>query len=185
LTLAFIAMLGFPLDTGPGQPGIDGLIALVNKIRDQVDFIVVSLHWGFEYEPQPHPRQIEDAHRLIHAGVDLILGHHPHVIQGIERYRGKYILYSLGNFLFDQHDEEGKESYLFGCTLGEDGLLSPHILPIEIIGYQSQLATGEKAEYIVDRIRLTTDEGTITFQENNGKYYLKEGNRTSSSISTH
>ena len=193
LTLAFFAVLGYPMEgvsgspdlPGPSQTGIDELISLVKTIRDQVDFIVVSFHWGIEYETQPRPQQIKDAHRLIESGTDLIIGHHPHVIQGIEKYQGKYVLYSLGNFLFDQHDDVGKQSFLFGCTFSDEGVLFPHIIPIDIVHYQSRIATGERADLIVNKIPLIVDEGTMSFREENGWYYLEEENGQVTSMSTH
>ncbi len=65
-------------------------------------FVIVSMHAGDEYHRRPDRRQIEFAHAAIDAGADLVIGHHPHVIESAERYHGKYIFYSLGNFIFDQ-----------------------------------------------------------------------------------
>ena len=69
------------------------------------EIISVSLHWGTEYQYHPGNNQIELAHELIDAGADVIVGHHPHVLQGIECYDGKYIAYSLGNFSFGGNDD--------------------------------------------------------------------------------
>jgi poly-gamma-glutamate synthesis protein (capsule biosynthesis protein) len=66
------------------------------------DVKVISLHRGAEYHLTPNQRQENIAHTLIDNGADLILGGHSHVPGKIERYRGKYIFYSLGNFIFDQ-----------------------------------------------------------------------------------
>lgn len=140
-----------------------------------MDFIIVSLHWGLEYEAPPHPHQIETAHRLIDNGVDLIIGHHPHVIQGIEKYRGKYIFYSLGNFLFDQYGDQEKESIIFSCDLGKEGLQFPYIIPIEIADYQVKIASEEKAEKFITKIHLVSDEGKIFLQKNDEKYFIKTG----------
>jgi len=65
-----------------------------------VDFIVVVMHWGTEKEHKPNSQQKAMARELIDAGADLIVGHHPHVLQPVEQYKGKYIAYSLGNFVF-------------------------------------------------------------------------------------
>jgi poly-gamma-glutamate synthesis protein (capsule biosynthesis protein) len=67
------------------------------------DILVVNIHWGEEYEADPNNRQKEMAHLLIDAGADVIIGHHPHVVQTIETYKNKPIFYSLGNFIFDQY----------------------------------------------------------------------------------
>jgi poly-gamma-glutamate synthesis protein (capsule biosynthesis protein) len=60
-------------------------------------------HWGTEYALTPNKKQVRLAHEWIDAGVDVIIGHHPHVIQSVEVYKDKYIFYSLGNFIFDQY----------------------------------------------------------------------------------
>lgn len=70
----------------------------VEKLKKEVDIVCVSLHWGHEFYLYPSYEQIKLAHRLVDAGADYIIGHHPHVIQGIERYKGSLIIYSLGNF---------------------------------------------------------------------------------------
>ncbi len=73
----------------------------VHAARPQVDVLVVYNHWGIEDRVAPLPQQRELAHRLINAGVDLVVGSHAHVVQPLERYRGKLIAYGLGNFVFD------------------------------------------------------------------------------------
>ena len=70
--------------------------------EDSTAVIVVSLHWGQEHTMEPTPMQRRVAHRLIDAGADALVCHHTHTLQTIERYCGKYIYYSLGNFIFDQ-----------------------------------------------------------------------------------
>ncbi|HLD18072.1 MAG TPA: AmmeMemoRadiSam system protein B [Patescibacteria group bacterium] len=74
------------------------------------DLLIVSFHWGNEYEHFPIQRQKDLAHRAIDAGADLVIGHHPHVLQGMEKYKDGLILYSLGNFIFDQIGEDENES---------------------------------------------------------------------------
>lgn len=68
--------------------------------------IVVSIHWGNEDFPIPDPENVKIAHKIIDAGASLVIGHHPHIIQPIENYNGKWIFYSLGNFLFPPIDFE-------------------------------------------------------------------------------
>lgn len=64
------------------------------------ELIILSIHWGIEKATQPNSEQINAAHRAIDCGADLVIGTHPHVLQGFEKYKGKYICYSLGNFSF-------------------------------------------------------------------------------------
>jgi poly-gamma-glutamate synthesis protein (capsule biosynthesis protein) len=81
------------------------LEALKRRIEaeDQDAFIVVFAHWGDEYHTEPNLAQQDVAHALVDAGADLVVGAHPHVIQTKEQYHGKWIYYSLGNFVFDQY----------------------------------------------------------------------------------
>lgn len=80
---------------------LDGeLLQKVEQAKEDNDFVCVSLHWGHEYYQYPSIYQVNLAHALVDAGGSIIIGHHPHVIQGIEQYRGSLILYSLGNFFF-------------------------------------------------------------------------------------
>ncbi len=75
-------------------------LADVAELRPQTDCLIVSLHWGYEYTEWPSPEQQRLARRLVDAGANMIIGHHPHVVQGIEEYHGGLIAYSLGNFRF-------------------------------------------------------------------------------------
>lgn len=112
------------------RPGVaplkEGLISRsIDQLRKQVDILIVNLHWGYEYEQYPLPLHRQLAHRLIEHGADLIIGHHPHIVQPFEVYQEKPIYYSLGNFYFGSlrqryasvvTDEETK--YLSGYGLG-------------------------------------------------------------------
>lgn len=80
----------------------------IEKLKTQSDIICISLHWGYEYYQYPSPEQVELAHQIIDAGAHIVIGHHPHIIQGFERYKHGIIFYSLGNFFFpDFHDKSG------------------------------------------------------------------------------
>lgn len=83
---------------------LDLLSRDIASLKGRADIVVVSLHWGIEDWAYPTPDQVEKAHRIIDMGAHLVIGHHPHVLQGVERYRHGYIAYSLGNFLFSDLD---------------------------------------------------------------------------------
>jgi poly-gamma-glutamate synthesis protein (capsule biosynthesis protein) len=117
---------------GPAFPDTTVLSGELARLRKAVDFMIVSFHWGTEYVPRPGNEQVALARFCIDHGADLILGHHPHVLQSIEKYRGKFILYSLGNFVFDQHKPVQRESMIFGCRFTERGVESPYIYPVEL-----------------------------------------------------
>lgn len=88
-------------------------VELIRSIRPNVDYLIVSIHWGIEYKNKPdYNLQIRPAHNFIDAGADFIIGHHPHVVQSFEIYNGKVIFYSLGNFIFDQYWSSGTQEEL-------------------------------------------------------------------------
>ena len=72
----------------------------VSEARANCDLLIVNMHWGWERQHQQCPAQVEWGRLAVEAGADLVIGHHPHVYQGIEKYKGRYIVYSLGNFCF-------------------------------------------------------------------------------------
>ena len=82
------------------------------KQENPESYVVVILHWGIEYQSSPTLNQRKGAHRLVRAGADAIIGHHPHVIQKEEYFNGKPIFYSLGNFVFDQRKPETSQSLI-------------------------------------------------------------------------
>lgn len=92
------------------KPGIllvadPNFLAIVTAAKAQVDVLIVSFHWGNEYSPA-NEGQERIAHAVIDAGADIIVGHHPHVMEKVEQYKDKLIYYSLGNFIFDQYFSE-------------------------------------------------------------------------------
>jgi poly-gamma-glutamate capsule biosynthesis protein CapA/YwtB (metallophosphatase superfamily) len=89
---------GFRNTLMPLREGI--AIEDVKRLKRSVDIVIVSLHWGYEYVEYPSPAQQSFARRIIREGALLVVGHHPHVVQGIEEYKGGLIAYSLGNFQF-------------------------------------------------------------------------------------
>ena len=76
------------------------MMFVVRKYARTADHLLVSLHWGIEYYTRPTPEQVQIGRALVDAGASLVVGHHPHIPQGMEVYRGGLICYSLGNFLF-------------------------------------------------------------------------------------
>jgi hypothetical protein len=94
-------------DNKPGATefNIKNIVSKIIKLRDSVNFIIVLPHWGTEFSFYPDPEQISKSHKIIDAGADAIVGHHPHVLQGWEIYKDKPIFYSIGSFLYDPMSE--------------------------------------------------------------------------------
>lgn len=112
----------------------------VKKLKEKVDVVIVSLHWCYEREKYPLPSQRKLAHKIINAGANLILGHHPHVLQGVEEYNGGFIVYSLGNFIFPDisykqynliQKPENKENLIFSCRISKNGIEGFEIIPVK------------------------------------------------------
>jgi poly-gamma-glutamate capsule biosynthesis protein CapA/YwtB (metallophosphatase superfamily) len=91
-----------PNHWGVAPLDIDRLTGQIRDLRAQVNHVIVSVHWGEERFFIPSPTQIDQAHALIDAGASMVLGHHPHVVQGLEMHGGSPILYSLGNIVADE-----------------------------------------------------------------------------------
>ena len=90
-----------PEEWGVAPLDVERLSDHIRELRTRVHHVIISLHWGEERFSIPSPAQIEQAHALVDAGASMILGHHPHVLQGLEHYCGTSIIYSLGNFIAD------------------------------------------------------------------------------------
>lgn len=93
-----IALVGINALNDAGAASIEEYISRARINGAQI--VILCIHWGIEKDEAPYDGQIEMAHRAVDAGADLVLGSHPHVLQGVEKYKGRYIIYSLGNFCF-------------------------------------------------------------------------------------
>lgn len=90
---------------------------LIANSKKEVDVLIVMVHWGTEYSPNPTDKQKSIADNLVNAGVDIVVGTHPHMIQEIDYISGKPVFYSLGNFIFDQPwSEETKKGLVVRLT---------------------------------------------------------------------
>ncbi|MCS7003527.1 MAG: CapA family protein, partial [Dehalococcoidia bacterium] len=157
------AFLGF---NGVGQPfDRDALRARIASARQSADVVVVQFHWGREEVlfPQPFggvapddPREI--GRLAIDAGADLVIGNHPHWVQGVEIYRDKLITYAHGNFLFDQHFSlETRESVIGRYVFYGNRLVAARFFPARIDDYtQPRPLSGADADAVLARMREST-----------------------------
>ena len=99
-------------------PTLENIKESIARVRNEVNVVVLLWHWGEEYQIKSHPREQALGRVLIDAGADIIIGHHPHVVQETEEYNDGYIAYSLGNFVFDQNfSEDTKHGLALKITL--------------------------------------------------------------------
>jgi poly-gamma-glutamate synthesis protein (capsule biosynthesis protein) len=126
----------------------------IKKIRNSVDLIILSVHWGDEFIDRPSPLQVMFAHKAIDSGANIILGHHPHVLQGIEKYHNGLIAYSLGNFIFDMSQESARKSMVLHVEVSKNGISNEKILPIYLKNdYRVDLLHDERANNLVSEIK--------------------------------
>ena len=143
----------------------DEMIANIKSVEEQgAQIVIVSFHWGLERENYPTENQVNLAHSAIDNGADLVLGHHPHVLEGIEVYNGKNIVYSLGNFCFGGNSNPAdKDTMIFQQTFTvENGELAAdnvtNIIPCSVSSesgynnYQPTPLEGDEAERVLGRI---------------------------------
>ena len=137
----------------------------IKDLRKQCDVLIVSFHWGSELKYVATDKQIAYAHKAVDLGADLVLGHHPHVVNGIEVYKGVNIVYSLGNFVFGgKADPKDKDTFIYQHTFTVQGGKivgnEPKVIPCKITSvkdessnnYQPIPVTGAKAEAILKKI---------------------------------
>lgn len=154
--IAFIGAVCFPLegyvylpntfDVGRWDAQLIG--AQIGKARQKADIVAVSLHWGIEFSHYPTATQIQMGHYCIDQGADLVVGHHPHVLQGMEIYKKKPIFYSLGNFIFDQRFGPTTESICAKITIVQKRIKRVEMIPILINGCAPERADKKTAAKI-------------------------------------
>ena len=138
----------------------------IREARDNgAQLVIVAFHWGNEGASEPDETQKTLAHLAVDCGADLVVGHHPHVLQGIELYNGKYIAYSLANFCFGGNtNPSDKDTMIFQQTfkVTQDGQITPgeiRVIPCSVSSesgrnnYQPTPASGTEQTRIMDRIR--------------------------------
>lgn len=144
----------------------------VADVAKRVDYVVVGFHWGFEYEHYPIGQQTSEAHAVIDAGADLVIGHHPHVLQGFETYRGALIAYSLGDLVFDHFSVETGQTVLVDAELTPTGVKATLIpayvsssgIPAVQHGASAQTILGLVKQYskpLGTYVRITGDTATV------------------------
>ena len=167
-----IGILGFSM-----VYGVFDLFQAQEKIRESVaqsDFVIVQVHWGKEYDHIFNSVQEYTAKALIDAGADLIIGHHPHVVQGMEIYKNKAIFYSLGNFIFDQYFSFDTQEELAVSLKIKDDIQEFNLFPLRSNSSQPNLMTKEETNKFFDRfISWSKINEDIKTQIKNNKIILR------------
>ncbi len=114
-------------------------VVVAQAAKDDQRFVIVSIHFGQEYQLQSNDFQRGLARGFIDRGADVVIGHHPHVVQDIERYNGRLVFYSLGNFIFDQYfSKDTQEGLAVGMELDDEEVIY-RLYPLESVRSQVKL----------------------------------------------
>ena len=181
-----IAFLGYsltqPIEFFAGQnrpgtaPGYEKLVtADITSARSQADYVIVSFHWGKEASGTVQAYQRTAAHKAIEAGADVIIGHHPHVLQGIEQYKKGIIFYSLGNFAFASKSTTADVSAMIRLRLN-DNHHEAEIVPLDVlhrrVGFQPHVLTGERGAAVIEKLNDLSEAFHTEIQGKDGRNTL-------------
>jgi poly-gamma-glutamate synthesis protein (capsule biosynthesis protein) len=127
-----IGILGYDLSNYSREnfdKRINEIYEIICSIEKGYDLLILSLHWGYEYSDSPTSYMIKSAELFFNAGIDLIYGHHPHILHGITFLEGKIFVPSLGNFIFDDERERNRFTGILNIELKETNDLNFKFLP--------------------------------------------------------
>lgn len=143
--------------SGTAYPEPELMPSYLAAWEELVDYTVVSFHWSAEKLENPKDYQIYFAHLAVDSGADLVLGHHPHVLQGLEIYKNRLIAYSLGNFAFGSYSPHSLDSIILKVYLSDEGLFYAHCIPINVdnreVEFQPQVVSGERKANIISKLQ--------------------------------
>lgn len=158
------AFLGFNAVGGSRPPIADAdssdITAQVSAAEKLADVVIVQFHWGREYTASPTADQRRLAHLAIDSGADLVLGHHPHWVQPVEIYSGIPIIYSLGNFIFDQYwSEPTRQGLVVRAAFQNRRLTDIRLIPVVIdLSGRPAVAPPSVSDAILSRLRAASVE---------------------------
>ena len=164
------------------EPGVvsarmnmDDACKRVREAKATHDIVIVAMHWGVEYEDYiTDYLQSEPAHQLVDAGADVIVGNHPHVMEGIEFYKGSLIAYAHGNCVFWQKYDHTHESILVDFDMTDNGVENVVVTPLyldDVYGIPD-FATGEQARMTLERLEEISEGMNTAFDIRDGKAYV-------------
>lgn len=154
--LAWLAFNMVPYPAGFGSLAADVTVPYAHAVtairaaRAAADAVIVLVHWGYEYQHRPDPAQQAAARAMLAAGADLVVGHHPHVVQPVVTgadagFPGGVVAYSLGNFVFDQQFDATRTGLALRAFFDRDGLRAVQVLPVQAGPHPSLLSLDDAA----------------------------------------
>lgn len=171
--------------TKPGSAwgNTEQILHSITEAKSKADLVIIAIHWGADYVPEVADWQRKLAHACIDAGAVAIVGHHPHMVLPVEVYKGKPILYSVGNFSFGSYNPKAKGAIFKLICNQTGGIEAIHIYPLNVnnteVFYQMQLLQGGAAERTINGIqKMSNPFGTrISFEDNIGVITLNNNTK--------
>ena len=121
----------------------------IASAKENADVLIAQMHSGYQFMPAPSEAVMQNARSAIDAGADIVICHHPHVVQGLEWYKGKLIVYSLGNFIFDQNFFATFNSLILRTVWDGTDLIAVRLLPTQLEAYRPVMMTDDGAEWVL------------------------------------
>jgi len=149
----------------------------ISSLRKNVDRVVVTFHWGVPYEREPSSEDRAKARFAVDCGADAVVGHHPHIIQPFEIYRGRPIFYSVGNFAFGSGNSRA-EGLLVGLRFEAEKTVV-HVHPLYVknrdprVNYQPKVLTGKSAERVLARLAEISGDSATFLKVQNGRGHIE------------
>jgi len=182
--LGYVNAYPFEFFADESQPGTvrgkpEYFVDDIRKAKRNADFVIATFHWSGELVTEPREYQELFAHLAIDAGADLVFGHHPHILQGIEVYNGRLIAYSLGNFAFASYSKNARTSAILRVTFEDDGIKRAEIIPLNVfneeVAFQPRVLNDEAAESVINEVRTLSEKWhtKLTMEGNLGVIQIK------------
>jgi poly-gamma-glutamate capsule biosynthesis protein CapA/YwtB (metallophosphatase superfamily) len=141
---------------GPNLLDRERITADIQSLREQVDWVVVNFHWGKALAKSPNDWQIGLAHHTIDQGADLVVGYHSNILQGAELYKGRPIVYSLGNFIFGGKSQGNYDTAMLRVAL-KDNQMKVELLPVEVRDFQPKIVSGDRGKEILQTVEAVSN----------------------------
>ncbi len=166
---------------GPDSPGAApgyprSFTQDIKKAKGLADYVVVSFHWGAEGATFPKSYQVCVARMAIDLGADVVVGHHPHVLQGIERYKGRLILYSLGNYTFGSMSGNADTSVIARIVFDRE-VLQVELFPLNVknaeVHFQPALLKGLRGEQVISHLQELSSQWHTDIVSEGQRYFVR------------
>ncbi|HEY3309106.1 MAG TPA: CapA family protein [Desulfuromonadaceae bacterium] len=145
------------------------------RARKEADYVIVTFHWGTEGSSTARANQRSAAHKAIEAGADAVIGHHPHVLQGVERYKNGIIFYSLGNFAFASTSKTADVAAMVRLRLN-GAQREAEILPLDVlhsrVRFQPQPLRGKRAEAVIRQLNQLSEPLGSSIETRGDRFYI-------------